>query len=39
MGDFAKDLTTPIFEGKPVLEGKRACGNSDCVNPEHIERK
>jgi len=36
-GDFARDFITPIFEGRPVLEGIRSCGHSDCVNPEHIK--
>jgi hypothetical protein len=38
-GRFASDLTTPIHEtGLPVMPGKRACGNSDCVNSNHLER-
>lgn len=39
-GHYGMDLVTPIDDnGQPVLQGKRRCGNLDCVNPRHIERK
>lgn len=39
-GAFAADWITPIDEeGKPVLPGKRVCGNTDCVNISHIEKE
>jgi hypothetical protein len=39
-GNFDTDLVTPIdSDGNPLLAGIRKCGNSDCVNPSHVERK
>ena len=39
-GNFGLDMITPVDEdGVPVLRGKRRCGNLDCVNPKHIERR
>ena len=39
-GHYAADMVTPIHEdGSPVIIGKRICGNNDCVNPSHSERK
>lgn len=38
-GRYANDMLTPVHEdGSPVMPGKRICGNSDCVNTNHLER-
>lgn len=37
-GFFDVDEVTPVDdEGEPFLPGERICGNSDCVNPQHVE--
>lgn len=37
-GMFAADDVTPIDDdGEKVLPGRRICGNSDCVNPDHVK--
>lgn len=37
-GMFERDEITPVDDdGVPVMPGRRVCGNSDCVNPDHVE--
>lgn len=36
-GEFADDLVTPMLNGNVYMPGKRLCGNSDCVAPNHVE--
>jgi len=37
-GFFDVDEVTPVDdEGEPFLPGERICGNSDCVNLQHVE--
>jgi len=35
---FERDEITPVDDdGVAVMPGRRVCGNSDCVNPDHVE--